>query len=76
MSEYMEKHAVSRMIGSPQAMWDMKRAGNLLKPSGESRMLLSCLTKLRKLIPDVSQILLQILEDGRLTDSLGRKVDF
>ena len=75
MSEYMEKHAVSRMIGSPPDMWGMRKwsTTEAIRRKPYSALLFD---EIEKAHPDVVQILLQILEDGRLTDSLGRKVDF
>ena len=74
MSEYMEKHAVSRMIGSPPGYVGYEEGGQLTEAI--RRKPYSVILFDEKAHPDVAQILLQILEDGRLTDSLGRKVDF
>jgi len=76
MSEYMEKHAVSRMIGSPPGYVGYEEGGQLTEAIRRKPYAVILFDEIEKAHPDVSQILLQILEDGRLTDSLGRKVDF
>jgi ATP-dependent Clp protease ATP-binding subunit ClpC len=68
MSEYMEKHAVSRLVGSPP--------GQLTEAVRRKPYSVVLLDEIEKAHPDVFNILLQILEDGKLTDSQGRKVDF
>jgi ATP-dependent Clp protease ATP-binding subunit ClpC len=76
MSEYMEKHAVSRMIGSPPGYIGYEEGGQLTETVRRKPYSVILFDEIEKAHPDVVQILLQILEDGRLTDSLGRKVDF
>ena len=76
MSEYMEKHAVSRMIGSPPGYVWHDEGGQLTEAIRRKPYSVILFDEIEKAHPDVAQILLQILEDGRLTDSLGRKVDF
>jgi len=76
MSEYMEKHAVSRMIGSPPGYVGFEEGGQLTETVRRKPYSVILFDEIEKAHPDVVQILLQILEDGRLTDSLGRKVDF
>ena len=76
MSEYMEKHAVSRMIGSPPGYVGHEEGGQLTEAIRRRPYSVILFDEIEKAHPDVAQILLQILEDGRLTDSLGRKVDF
>jgi len=76
MSEYMEKHSVSRMIGSPPGYVGYEEGGQLTEAIRRKPYAVILFDEIEKAHPDVAQILLQILEDGRLTDSLGRKVDF
>ena len=76
MSEYMEKHAVSRMIGSPPGYVGHEEGGQLTEAIRRKPYSVILFDEIEKAHSDVAQILLQILEDGRLTDSLGRKVDF
>ena len=76
MSEYMEKHAVSRMIGSPPGYVGYEEGGQLTEAIRRKPYAVILFDEIEKAHPDIAQILLQILEDGRLTDSLGRKVDF
>ena len=76
MSEYMEKHAVSRMIGSPPGYVGYEEGGQLTEAIRRKPYSVILFDEIEKAHPDVAQILLQILEDGRLTDSLGRKVEF
>jgi len=76
MSEYMEKHAVSRMIGSPPGYVGHDEGGQLTEAIRRKPYSVILFDEIEKAHPDVAQILLQILEDGRLTDSLGRKADF
>jgi ATP-dependent Clp protease ATP-binding subunit ClpC len=72
----MEKHAVSRMIGSPPGYVGHDEGGQLTEAIRRKPYSVILFDEIEKAHPDVAQILLQILEDGRLTDSLGRKVDF
>jgi len=76
MSEYMEKFAVSRLIGSPPGYVGYEEGGQLSEAVRRRPYSVVLFDEIEKAHPDVVQILLQILEDGRLTDSLGRTVDF
>src|SRR5690554_2344308 len=76
MSEYMEKHSVSRMIGSPPGYVGYDEGGQLTEPIRRRPYSVVLFDEIEKAHPDVFNILLQILEDGQLTDSSGRKVDF
>ena len=76
MSEYMEKFSVSRLIGSPPGYVGYEEGGQLTEQVRRRPYAVILFDEVEKAHPDVIQILLQILEDGRLTDSLGRTVDF
>lgn len=76
MSEYMEKFAVSRLIGSPPGYVGYEEGGQLTEQVRRRPYSVILFDEIEKAHPDVLQLLLQILEDGRLTDSLGRTVDF
>ncbi len=76
MSEYMEKFAVSRLIGSPPGYVGYEEGGQLTEAVRRKPYSVILFDEIEKAHPDVLQLLLQILEDGRLTDSLGRQVDF
>ncbi|MDR1616924.1 MAG: ATP-dependent Clp protease ATP-binding subunit [Syntrophomonadaceae bacterium] len=76
MSEYMEKHAVSRMIGSPPGYVGYEEGGQLTEKVRRRPYSVILLDEIEKAHPDVFNILLQVLEDGRLTDGQGRTVDF
>ncbi len=76
MSEYMEKHAVSRLIGSPPGYVGHDEGGQLTKAVRQRPYSVILFDEIEKAHPDVFNILLQILEEGRLTDSQGRRVDF
>lgn len=76
MSEYMEKHSVSRLIGAPPGYIGYDEAGLLTKAVARKPYSVILLDEIEKAHPDVFNLLLQILEDGRLTDSQGRVVDF
>ena len=76
MSEYMEKHSVSRMIGSPPGYVGHEEGGQLTEKVRRKPYAVILLDEVEKAHPDVFNILLQILEDGRLTDGQGRVVDF
>ena len=76
MSEYMEKHTVSRMIGSPPGYIGHDEGGQLTEAVRRKPYAVILLDEVEKAHPDVFNILLQILEDGRLTDSKGRVVNF
>ncbi|MCH8985043.1 MAG: ATP-dependent Clp protease ATP-binding subunit [Acidobacteria bacterium] len=76
MSEYMEKHAVSRLIGSPPGYVGYDEGGQLTEAVRRKPFSIVLFDEIEKAHPDVFNILLQILEDGRLTDSQGRSIDF
>jgi ATP-dependent Clp protease ATP-binding subunit ClpC len=76
MSEYMEKHAVSRLVGSPPGYVGYDEGGQLTEAVRRKPFSVVLFDEIEKAHPDVFNILLQILEDGRLTDSQGRSVDF
>ena len=76
MSEYMEKPAVSRMIGSPPGYVGYEEGGQLTERVRRKPYAVVLLDEVEKAHPDVFNVLLQILEDGRLTDGQGRVVDF
>ena len=76
MSEYMEKFAVSRLVGSPPGYVGYEEGGQLTEAVRRRPYAVILFDEVEKAHPDVLQLLLQILEDGRLTDSLGRTVDF
>lgn len=76
MSEYMEKHSVSRLIGSPPGYVGFDEGGQLTEKVRRKHYAVVLFDEIEKAHPDVFNILLQILEDGRLTDSRGRLVDF
>ncbi|GKV68467.1 negative regulator of genetic competence ClpC/MecB [Sporosarcina sp. NCCP-2716] len=76
MSEYMEKHATSRLVGSPPGYVGYDEGGQLTEKVRRKPYSVILLDEIEKAHPDVFNILLQVLEDGRLTDSKGRTVDF
>jgi ATP-dependent Clp protease ATP-binding subunit ClpC len=76
MSEYMEKHSVSRLVGSPPGYIGYDEGGQLTEAVRRKPYAVVLLDEIEKAHPDVFNILLQILEDGKLTDAQGRKVDF
>jgi ATP-dependent Clp protease ATP-binding subunit ClpC len=76
MSEYMEKHAVSKLIGAPPGYVGYEEGGQLTEAVRRRPYSVILLDEIEKAHPDVFNILLQILDDGRLTDSKGRTVDF
>ena len=76
MSEYMEKHSVSRLVGSPPGYVGYDEGGQLTESVRRKPYSVLLMDEVEKAHPDVFNILLQILEDGKLTDSQGRKVDF
>lgn len=76
MSEYMEKHAVSKMIGSPPGYVGHEEGGQLTERIRRQPYSLVLFDEIEKAHPDVANLLLQILEDGMLTDSYGNQVDF
>ncbi len=76
MSEYMEKFSVSRLIGSPPGYVGYEEGGQLTETVRRKPYCVVLFDEIEKAHPDVVQLLLQVFEDGRLTDSLGRTVDF
>ena len=76
MSEYMEKFAVSRLVGAPPGYVGYDEGGQLTEKVRRRPYAVVLLDEIEKAHPDVFNILLQLLDDGQLTDSLGRKVDF
>lgn len=76
MSEYMEKHAVSRLIGAPPGYVGYEEGGQLTEAVRRRPYAVVLLDEIEKAHPDVYNVLLQVLDDGRLTDSQGRVVDF
>src|SRR5881397_3127206 len=76
MSEYMEKHAVARMIGAPPGYVGYEEGGQLTEAVRRRPYAVILFDEIEKAHPDVFNVLLQILDDGRLTDSQGRTVDF
>ena len=76
MSEYMEKFAVSRLVGSPPGYVGYEEGGQLTEAVRRKPYAVILFDEIEKAHPDALQLLLQIMEDGRLTDSLGRTVDF
>ncbi|MCK9163117.1 MAG: ATP-dependent Clp protease ATP-binding subunit [Bacteroidales bacterium] len=76
MSEYMEKHSVSRIIGSPPGYIGHEEAGQLTEKVRMHPYSIVLFDEIEKAHPDVFNILLQIMDDGHLTDSIGRKIDF
>lgn len=76
MSEYMEKHSVNRLVGSPPGYVGFDEGGQLTKAVRQRPYSVVLFDEIEKAHPDVFNILLQILEEGRLTDSQGRSVDF
>jgi ATP-dependent Clp protease ATP-binding subunit ClpB len=76
MSEYMEKHSVSRLVGAPPGYIGFEEGGQLTEAVRRRPYSVLLLDEIEKAHPDVFNILLQLLDDGRLTDSQGRTVDF
>ena len=76
MSEYMEKHAVSRLIGAPPGYVGYEEGGQLTEQVRRRPYAVVLFDEIEKAHPDVFNVLLQIMDDGRLTDGKGRKVDF
>jgi ATP-dependent Clp protease ATP-binding subunit ClpB len=76
MSEYMEKHAVSRLIGAPPGYVGYEEGGQLTEQVRRHPYAVVLFDEIEKAHPDVFNVLLQIMDDGRLTDGKGRKVDF
>ncbi|TDR54510.1 ATP-dependent chaperone ClpB [Paenilisteria rocourtiae] len=76
MSEYMEKHAVSRLVGAPPGYVGYEEGGQLTEAVRRNPYSIILLDEIEKAHPDVFNILLQVLDDGRITDSQGRLIDF
>lgn len=76
MSEYMEKHSVARLIGSPPGYVGYEEGGQLTEAVRRNPYTVILLDEIEKAHPDIFNVLLQVLDDGRLTDSKGRTVDF
>ena len=76
MSEYMEKHSVSKMIGSPPGYVGFEEGGQLSEQVRKNPYSVILFDEIEKAHPDVFTVLLQVLDDGRITDSQGRTVDF
>ncbi len=76
MSEYMEKHSVSKMIGSPPGYVGFEEGGQLSEKVRKNPYSVILFDEIEKAHPDVFNVLLQVLDDGHVTDSQGRKVDF
>lgn len=76
MSEYMEKHSVSRLIGSPPGYVGYEDAGQLTEAVRRNPYSVILFDEIEKAHPDICQLLLQVLEDGHLTDNVGRRIDF
>ena len=76
MSEYMEKHSVSRLVGSPPGYVGYEEGGQLSEKVRRNPYSVILFDEIEKASPDVFNILLQVLDDGHITDGQGRKVDF
>jgi ATP-dependent Clp protease ATP-binding subunit ClpC len=76
MSEYMEKHNASRLVGAPPGYVGYEEGGQLTEKVRRRPYAVVLLDEIEKAHPDVFNMLLQIMEEGRLTDSFGRHVDF
>jgi ATP-dependent Clp protease ATP-binding subunit ClpC len=76
MSEYMEKHSVSRLVGAPPGYVGYEEGGQLTEKIRRRPYCVVLLDEIEKAHPDVFNMLLQIMEEGRLTDSFGRRIDF
>ena len=76
MSEYMEKHSVSRLVGAPPGYIGYEEGGQLTEAVRRNPYSVVLLDEIEKAHPDVANILLQVLDDGRITDSQGRMVNF
>jgi ATP-dependent Clp protease ATP-binding subunit ClpC len=76
MSEYMEKFAISRLVGAPPGYVGYEEGGQLTEKIRRKPYAVLLLDEIEKAHPDVFNMLLQVLDDGHLTDSLGRKIDF
>ena len=76
MSEFQERHTVSRLVGAPPGYVGYEEAGQLTEAVRRTPYAVLLLDEIEKAHPDVFNILLQVLDDGRLTDGQGRTVDF
>ena len=76
MSEFQERHTVSRLVGAPPGYVGYEEAGQLTEAVRRTPVPVLLLDEIEKAHPDVFNILLQVLDDGRLTDAQGRTVDF
>jgi ATP-dependent Clp protease ATP-binding subunit ClpB len=76
MSEYMEKHAVARLIGAPPGYVGYDEGGQLTEAVRRRPYAVILFDEIEKAHPDVFNVLLQVMDDGRLTDAKGRTVDF
>ena len=76
MSEYMEKHSVARLVGAPPGYVGYDEGGQLTEAVRRRPYSVLLLDEIEKAHPDVFNVLLQLLDDGRLTDGQGRTVDF
>ncbi len=76
MSEYMEKHSVARLIGAPPGYVGYEEGGALTEAVRRKPYQVVLFDEIEKAHPDVFNVLLQVLDDGRLTDGQGRTVDF
>src|SRR3954462_5603454 len=76
MSEYMEKHSVARLIGAPPGYVGYEEGGSLTEAVRRRPYQVILFDEIEKAHPDVFNVLLQVLDDGRLTDGQGRTVDF
>jgi len=76
MSEYQEKHAVSRLVGAPPGYVGYEEGGQLTEKVRRHPYSIVLLDEIEKAHPDVFNLLLQVMDEGRLTDSLGRRIDF
>ncbi len=76
MSEFMEKHSVARLIGAPPGYVGYEEGGHLTEAVRRKPYSVILLDEVEKAHPDVFNVLLQVLDDGRLTDGQGRTVDF
>ena len=76
MSEYMEKFTVSRLVGAPPGYVGYEEGGQLTEKVRRRPYSVVLLDEIEKAHPDVFNLLLQVMDEGRLTDSLGRKIDF
>lgn len=76
MSEYMEKFTVSRLVGAPPGYVGYEEGGQLTEKVRRHPYSIVLLDEIEKAHPDVFNLLLQVMDEGHLTDSLGRKIDF